>query len=313
MLVMTNCEIKARKIIADDIKEKAESVKEWKAYVTIVDSMVRVSFPFRETQPNISLEKSSAYRDAQKFKRLLQKSYPSSIYKENAIVNSNFKNGVEVSYNIPYKLIKDQEAKNNKVSPEKYEEQQQKEVHKIVYQDSKDYINDEGDVGFEITTTYQDGTIQISKLTRIQDLDELLKKEYKKQQEQYQYSADLTPEAQERIIDQLTGMLMDTVSYDLLNKKQPDIFYKEFINKDGKKLEFNFLSIRKSLLERAKQLYPQYKNNSLSPKEFSEFKNLTTILNINVFPKIQNDIVNRLKARGYKFKSGNKLESLQQY
>jgi hypothetical protein len=311
MLVMTNCEIKARKIIADDIKEKAESVKEWKAYVTIVDSMVRVSFPFRETQPNISLEKSSAYRDAQKFKRLLQKSYPSSIYKENAIVNSNFKNGVEVSYNIPYKLIKDQEAKNNKVSPEKYEEQQQKEVHKIVYQDSKDYINDEGDVGFEITTTYQDGTIQISKLTRIQDLDELLKKEYKKQQEQYQYSADLTPEAQERIIDQLTGMLMDTVSYDLLNKKQPDIFYKEFINKDGKKLEFNFLSIRKSLLERAKQLYPQYKNNSLSPKEFSEFKNLTTILNINVFPKIQNDIVNRLKARGYKFKSGNKLEALQ--
>jgi hypothetical protein len=177
MLVMTNCEIKARKIIADDIKEKAESVKEWKAYVTIVDSMVRVSFPFRETQPNISLEKSSAYRDAQKFKRLLQKSYPSSIYKENAIVNSNFKNGVEVSYNIPYKLIKDQEAKNNKVSHEKYEEQQQKEVHKIVYQDSKDYINDEGDVGFEITTTYQDGTIQISKLTRIQDLDELLKKE----------------------------------------------------------------------------------------------------------------------------------------
>ena len=310
MLIMTNCEIKARKVIEKDIKNKAESNKDWKAYVTIANGVVKVSFFHRENKPVVNLEKSPAYKDAKEFKKLLQETYPSSVYKENATI-VNFKNGVEVVYNIPYKLIKDQEAKNNEVTIEKYEEEQQKEVHKIVYQDSKDYINDEGDVGFEITTTYPDGTIQISKLTRIQDIDELLKKEYKKQQQQYQYSEDLTPEAQERIIDQLTGMLMDTVSYDLLNKKQPNIFYKESINKDGKKLEFNFLSIRKSLLERAKELFPKYQNNILTPEEFDEFKNLTTVLNINVFPKIQNDIVNRLKARGYKFKSGNKLEELQ--
>jgi CHAT domain-containing protein len=179
------------------------------------------------------LENTVAYKNAKQFKNLLESTYKPTIYKETGFINKNTKNGIEIAYNIPFKLIKDQELRNNTTEGkefkalEKLEEQQQEAVNKIVYENLEDYINDEGDAGFVITKVFQDGTVQISKLTRIQDLDELRKKLYKKAEQNYKYSVDLSIEAQERITEQLTGMLMDSVSDDLLNKKQPKIFYKE--------------------------------------------------------------------------------------
>jgi hypothetical protein len=303
---MTSCEIKAKNTIVDDIKEKASANKSWNSDFKIKDNTITVFFQSINENQQVALE------NAKKFKNSVEDTYSPFIYKEIAFINAKLTNGVEVSYNISEKLLKDQELRNNideKEDKDYYdllleiEEKQQEIINQIIYDNPEDYFSEDKNTGFEIYAVVN-GVIQrdISKLVRIQDLTDIQKQEYKKNESTYRYSVNLSVENQERIVDQLTGMLMDIIANDLLNNKKTEIFYKEKVKIKDKELEFSFLNIKKAINNRVIYLYNKNKQNTITEEEKKEFVYLSSIWNVNVFLKIQEDILNRMKARGFKIK-----------
>jgi len=310
---MTSCELNARRDITDNILGMVKANPDWNAKLTLEgQKLLRIFF----TYPNTNRDSYRALVYARSLKKMIEKEYSPKIYKAAAIINTSFSGGIEVSYDIPYDLIRDQVIRNNtpeeeeeEVTMEKVEKKQQEAVNDVIFEFREDYINDEGDVGYVIYRV-EDGIVQISKLTRIQDFDDLKKQQYRKNEQNYKYSEDLSIEQQEKVVDQLTGMLMDIISDDLLNNRKSEVFYKETIKSaDGTETSRNFLNIKKSITRKLKILTPKIQQNKATEAEIEEYNFLSIIWNPVVFQRIQNDIIDRLKSRGYKFKDGKIKQS----
>lgn len=311
---MTSCEIKAKKTIIEDIKEKASADSSWNANFKDKDNSITVFFP------SIEGDQVTALENAKQFKVSVEDTYSPFIYKQIAVINTDLVDGVEVNYTITDKLLKDQEIRNNidELSEEDYykmlaeiEEKQQELVHQIIYENPEDYLSEDKGTGFEIYAVVN-GVVQrdISKLTRIQDLDEINKRNYQLGEKNYRYSADLSVSDQEKIVEQLTGMLMDNIANDLLNGKSPQIFYTKTVKIGEQEKQLRLLTVKKAIDSRVVFLYNKKKNNpeSFTPEEDKEFVYLSLTWNDKVFLRMQEDVVNRLRARGYKFKKGKPVE-----
>jgi len=290
---MGNCELDALTDIRNSIKELAKGYTNLGHYEGNVTKVIFLG--------------NSSYKNANDLKNSINKKFSPKTYKESASV-VKISDGFEVVYKVPNALIKAQElvnnSKENELTEEKIENENKQELEKSLETIRYDIFDEEGNVGFAIAT--RKGKLQfISKLVSIEELNEYQKQRFDLKEKQYLYTSVINTKTkqpvinndqQDKITQQLTGIVLDMVADDLLNGKAATIFYKEGEN--------SVLNVRKFLIKRLTELNNKYKEKTIDPKELEEFVLLTGLFKIDDFLRFQEDIINRLKAKGYKFEEG---------
>ena len=290
---MGNCELDALTDIRNSIKELAKGYTNIGHYEGNVTRVIFLG--------------NSSYKNANDLKKNINKKFSPKTYKELASV-VKISDGFEVVYKVSNALIKAQElvnnSKENELTEEKIENENKQELEKSLETIRYDIFDEEGNVGFVIAT--RKGKLQfISKLVSIEELNEYQKQRFDLKEKQYLYTSVINTKTklpvinndqQDKITQQLTGIVLDMVADDLLNGKAANIFYKEGEN--------SVLNVRKFLIKRLTELNNKYKEKTIDPKELEEFVLLTGLFKIDDFLRFQEDIINRLKAKGYKFEEG---------